>query len=368
MVDDETGQADIRPVDWEDGKVKLIDQTRIPDEFVILEYTDYRDVARAIREMRVRGAPAIGVAAALGIALGAREIEATDPKEFVRRLEEIAGEFRCTRPTAVNLFWAIERMLRAARENTGDLRRVLLDEALDILREDVEINRRIGSLGAELLKDGDTVLTHCNAGALATAGYGTALGVIRAAVESGKGIQVIADETRPRLQGMRLTAWELQRLGIPVTIITDNMAAWAMSNGMVTCVLVGADRIAANGDVANKVGTYGVAVLARAHGIPFYVAAPISTIDLSIPDGAHIPIEERSPTEVTHIGGVRIAPEGVSVLNPAFDVTPAEYVTAIITERGIIRPPFAEALRGVYPSDQSYPSHSGEAEAQPYDN
>jgi methylthioribose-1-phosphate isomerase len=343
-------ETDLRPVDWDDGKVKLIDQTRIPDEFVTLEFTDYRDVVSAICTMQVRGAPAIGVAAALGIALAAKTIDASDSEQFMRRLEEIAEEFRCTRPTAVNLFWAIHRMLQTARANlnlpTQELRNVLVREALDILRDDVEINRRIGQLGAELIHDGDTVLTHCNAGALATAGYGTALGVIRAAAESGKSVRVIADETRPRLQGMKLTAWELRQLGIPVTVITDSMAGWAMSKGMISCVIVGADRIAANGDVANKVGTYSVAVLARAHGMPFYVAAPMSTVDASIPDGEHIPIEERCPTEVTHIGGTRIAPEGVSVLNPAFDVTPAEYVTAIVTERGILRPPYAEALRG----------------------
>lgn len=336
------------PVAWEDGRVKLIDQTRIPDELVMLDLADYRDVANAIRTMQVRGAPAIGVAAALGMALGAQSIAGSD--EFLRRLEGIADEFRATRPTAVNLFWAIDRMLRIARENARlpveSLKRRLVEEGLSVLREDIEINRSIGRHGAELINDGDTVLTHCNAGALATAGYGTALGVIRAAAESGKRVKVIADETRPRLQGMRLTAWELMQSGIPVTVITDSMAAWVMSKGMVSCAIVGADRIAANGDVANKVGTYGVAVLARAHGIPFYVAAPMSTVDLSIPDGAHIPIEERCPTEVTHISGIRVAPEGVPVLNPAFDVTPAEYVTAIITERGVLRPPYAQSLAG----------------------
>jgi len=359
---------DIRPVEWVDGKVRLIDQTVLPAEFKTIEYTDYHDVADAIRTMIVRGAPAIGVTAALGMALGARQIDTSDPQEFMRRFEEIADEFRSTRPTAVNLFWAIDRMLQTAgrircnpspalpatgRElppprcgegwggvaaYAGDIRRILEDEAVAILREDIEINRALGRNGAELLKDGWTVLTHCNAGALATAGYGTALGVIRAAVESGKRIEVIADETRPRLQGMKLTAWELARIGVPVTIITDNMAAWAMSRGMIDCVVVGADRIAANGDTANKIGTYGVAVLAKAHGIPFYVAAPISTVDFAIPDGSHIPIEEREECEVTHIAGIRIAPEGVCAWNPAFDVTPAGYVTAIITERGVIEP------------------------------
>ena len=335
--------ADLRPVFWENGRVKLIDQTRIPDELVILDLTDYRDVVEAIRTMRVRGAPAIGVAAALGIALGAQSIDETDPERLLDHLYEITEEFRTSRPTAVNLFWAIDRIVRIA-EQTADsvesIKNAVISEAQDIMRQTIEINRAIGMNGAELIDDGDTVLTHCNAGALATAGYGTALGVVRAAVESGKKVKVLADETRPRLQGMRLTAWELMQLGIPVTVITDSMAAWAMSKGMVDCVIVGADRIAANGDTANKVGTYGVAILARAHGIPFYVAAPMSTVDPSIPDGSHIPIEERCATEVTHIAGIRVAPEGVDVCNPAFDVTPAEYITAIITERGILRPPY----------------------------
>ncbi len=340
--------SELRPVDWENGKVILIDQTKIPEEFIILELSDYKDVAEAIRIMQVRGAPAIGVTAALGMALGARSIAHLGPAEFIIKLEDIADEFRGTRPTAVNLFWAVDRMMDAARRNinscVGSVCDALIEEALGILRADVEINRNLGMNGAHLINDGDTVLTHCNAGALATAGYGTALGVIRAAAESGKNVSVIADETRPRLQGMRLTAWELMQSGIPVTVITDNMAAWAMSKGMINCVVVGADRIAANGDVCNKVGTYGVAVLARAHNIPFYVAAPMSTVDASIPDGGHIPIEERCPTEVTHIGSTRIAPEGVAVLNPSFDVTPAEYVTAIITEQGILRPPFVRSL------------------------
>ncbi len=339
---------DLRPVDWEHGKVKLIDQTRIPDELVVLQLNDYRDVVEAIRKMQVRGAPAIGVAAALGIALGAQSIADTDSAEFMRRLEGIADEFRSTRPTAVNLFWAIDRMLATARANLSlpvqDLNQSLVEEALSVLREDIEVNRSIGRHGAELVNDGDTVLTHCNAGALATAGYGTALGVIRAAVESGKRVEVIADETRPRLQGMRLTAWECLQCGIPVTVIADNMAALVMAKGLVSCAIVGADRIAANGDVANKVGTYGVAVLARVHNIPFYVAAPMSTVDFSIPDGQHIPIEERCVTEVTHIGGAQICPDGASVLNPAFDVTPAEYLTAIITEHGVLRPPLAKSL------------------------
>lgn len=340
---------DIRPVDWNNGKVCLIDQTRIPDAFEVIEYTDYRDVAEAISNMVVRGAPAIGVTVALGIALGAQSSNTSDMSEFLSQLNYIADEFRSTRPTAVNLFWAIDRMLRTAHCNSNLsvelLKSRLLDEALAILQEDIDTNRRIGHYGAELIHDGDTILTHCNAGALATAGYGTALGVIRAAAESGKQIRVIADETRPRLQGMRLTAWELIRIGIQTTVITDNMAAWVMSKGMVDCVIVGADRIAANGDVANKVGTYGLAILARMHHIPFYVAAPLSTVDSSVSNGDKIPIEERSPAEVTHIANVRIAPEGVAVLNPAFDVTPHEYVTAIITERGVLTPPYEESLK-----------------------
>ncbi|MDH7480666.1 MAG: S-methyl-5-thioribose-1-phosphate isomerase [Armatimonadota bacterium] len=337
--------AELRPVDWKDGKVVLIDQTKLPDELAYIEYADYQGVVEAIRTMQVRGAPAIGVAVALGIALAAQSIPENN---FWEQIAKVANDFRATRPTAVNLFWAVERMLRAANENArlpiDQIRRRLIDEAITILEEDIEVNQRIGKNGSELIQDGDTVLTHCNAGALATAGYGTALGVIRAAVESGKKVKVIADETRPRLQGMRLTAWELQQLGIPVTVITDNMAGYAMQKGLVNCVIVGADRIAANGDVANKIGTYSLAILARKHNIAFYVAAPMSTVDLSLPNGEMIPIEERSPDEVTHISGIRIAPEGVRVMNPAFDVTPAEYVTAIITERGILWPPFEESL------------------------
>ncbi|MHB0913775.1 MAG: S-methyl-5-thioribose-1-phosphate isomerase [Armatimonadota bacterium] len=324
-------KTELLPVLWRDGKVVMIDQTRLPEELIYLEFADYREVALAIRTMVVRGAPSIGVAAAFGMALAARQ--GAD-------LDEAARELAATRPTAVNLFWAIDEMLRVERDPEK-----LLARAQGILAENLAANRTMGAHGAELIPDGATVLTHCNAGGLAAGGYGTALGVIRAAAESGKRVRVIADETRPRLQGMRLTVWELQQLGIPVTAITDNMAAWAMQKGMVDCVVVGADRIAGNGDTANKVGTYGVAVLARAHGIPFYVAAPISTIDFSIPDGSHIPIEERCETEVTHIGESRIAPAEVAICNPAFDVTPAEYVTAIVTERGVLRAPYERSLR-----------------------
>lgn len=337
-------------VEYKDGKVIMIDQTRIPGEYLTVEYDDYRDVAKAIKDMVVRGAPAIGVSAALGVTLAARQIEAADPQEFIQELEAASGVIRNTRPTAVNLFWGIDRMLDAARTaaNEGrsvkEIRQILDSLGHDMVEEDVEINRRLGANGAELIEDGDTVLTHCNAGALACVGYGTALGVIRAAVEQGKDIKVIADETRPRLQGMKLTAWELAQDRIPVTVISDNMAASLMRAGKINCVVVGADRIAANGDVANKIGTYSVAVLAWAHGIPFYVAAPISTVDLSLSSGDDIPIEERSHEEVTHIDGHRVAPEGVSFINPAFDVTPARYVTAIITEQGIARPPYNKTL------------------------
>ncbi|MFA6665283.1 MAG: S-methyl-5-thioribose-1-phosphate isomerase [Armatimonadota bacterium] len=338
----------LRPIYWEDGKVCIIDQTRLPEEKVILTFSDYKDVAQAIRDMRVRGAPAIGVAAALGIALAAQSLPALDKAEFIRRLDEIGEEFSSTRPTAVNLYWAVDRMLNVPRDRLDQdvegLKKCLMDEALMVLNEDVQVNRTLGAHGAELVDDGDTVLTHCNAGALATAGYGTALGIIRAAVESGKNVKVIVDETRPRLQGMKLTAWELKESRIPVTVITDSMAAWIMKKGMVSSVIVGADRIASNGDTANKVGTYGLAVLARAHNIPFYVAAPLSSVDLTILDGSEIPIEERNPEEVTDIDGKRIAPQGVDVMNPAFDVTPAEYISAIITEEGILRPPYLQTL------------------------
>jgi len=338
-------ENEIRPVDWQSGKVILIDQTKLPEQLVRLKIEDYRQIVKAIKTMQVRGAPAIGVAAALGIALAAQSL----PEDhFLESLEHVSQEFAATRPTAVNLFWAIERMVETARQNASRpvsaLRQVLLDEALAILNEDIQTNRTLSQYGAELLNNGDTVLTHCNAGALATAGYGTALGVIRAAVEAGKHIEVIADETRPLLQGMRLTSWELCRLGIPVTVITDNMAGFVIRKGLINCVIVGADRIAANGDVANKIGTYGVAVLAHVHHIPFYVAAPMSTVDFSIPNGDCIPIEERAIEEVTHFAGIRLAPIGVRAMNPAFDVTPAEYVTAIITECGVFRPPYKETL------------------------
>jgi methylthioribose-1-phosphate isomerase len=337
----------IPTVAWEDGAVVMIDQRRLPGEEVYLRCRDHAEVAGAIRDMAVRGAPAIGVAAALGVALGVRNSTA-EGDALRAEFDRICQEMAATRPTAVNLFWAIERMRRRfeAEQPRGGraLRDALLEEARTIEDEDVAACRRIGDLGAELIPERARVLTHCNAGALATAGYGTALGVIRSAARQGKIRNVLADETRPYLQGARLTAWELAREGIPTTLIADNMAGHMMARGEVDAVVVGADRIAANGDVANKIGTYTVAVLARENGVPFYVAAPVSTIDLRTPSGDAITIEERSPDEVTHHGGRRLAPEGIAVRNPAFDVTPHRYVTAIVCERGVARPPYTESL------------------------
>ena len=338
-----------RTIQWRDDRVVMIDQTRLPAEEVYNEYTDYLGVAEAIRGMIIRGAPAIGVAAAMGVALGAREIAAADHDCFFREFEAICGVMAGTRPTAVNLFWAIDRMKRVAAANRSlplpELRRLLVAEAIRVEEEDLAICKAIGRNGAGLIPAGATVLTHCNAGGLATAGYGTALGVIRAAHEGGKGIRVFADETRPLLQGARLTAWELMKDGIPVTLISDNMAGHFMKKGEIACCVVGADRIAANGDTANKIGTYAVAVLARENNIPFYVAAPVSTFDLTLPDGDQIPIEERTPLEVTHIMGIPIAPEGVAVKNPAFDVTPARYISGIITEHGVATGDYLNELK-----------------------
>ncbi len=330
-------------VEWKNGKVRILDQSRLPERVEFLECQDARAVEQAIRELKVRGAPAIGVTAALGIALGAQSVKTGKYDEFVKEVSEISSRLAATRPTAVNLFWAIERMQRRVAEwrahSVVEIKRMLVEEAQRILDEDIAMNKAIGRHGAALLEDGQTVLTHCNAGALATAGYGTALGVIRAAWEQGKHVRVVADETRPVLQGARLTAWELMQDKIPVTLITDNMAGALMRQGRIQVCVVGADRIAANGDVANKIGTYSVAVLATAHGIPFYVAAPHSTIDLATPSGDRIPIEERRPEEVTSLySGRPTAPSGVAVLNPAFDVTPANYVTGIITEKGVFKP------------------------------
>ncbi len=333
----------VETIQWTDRGVVMIDQTRLPNEQVFVTCETYEEVARAIRDMIIRGAPAIGVAAAMGVALGAQA--ATDlPGEFPAICQTLAA----TRPTAVNLFWAIERMKRRYQSMAGEpdaaIRAALVTEAQLIHQEDVAINRAIGLHGAPLVPAGKTVLTHCNAGALATAGYGTALGVIRAAHEQGKGIDVYADETRPFLQGARLTAWELSQDNIPTTLITDNMAGWFMSRGQIGCVIVGADRIAANGDVANKIGTYSLAVLAKENGVPFYVAAPCSTLDPNIPSGEEIPIEERAAREVTEMYTPGVAPAGIAVRNPAFDVTPSRYVTAIITEKGVARAPYGESL------------------------
>jgi methylthioribose-1-phosphate isomerase len=337
-------------VTWEDGVVVMIDQRRLPAELVMLRCRDHREVAAAIKDMAIRGAPAIGVAAALGLALGARRTR-SEGAALRAEWSDMCATLAATRPTAVNLFWAIERMRRrfdAHAAEGGDAARAgLLEEALAIRQEDLDSCRRLGDLGAELLPAEARVLTHCNAGALATAGYGTALGVVRSACRLGKVKAVFADETRPWLQGARLTAWELVQDGIPTTLIADSMAGHLMARGEINAVVVGADRIAANGDVANKIGTYTVAVLARENGVPFYAAAPVSTFDLATPTGADIPIEERPASEVTHLAGRRVAAEGVAVRNPAFDVTPHRFVTAIVCERGIARPPFAASLRAL---------------------
>ncbi len=339
----------MRTIQWDRGKARMIDQRKLPFELVLIETADYREVAEAIRNMALRGAPAIGAAAAFGMALAGQQSSASRADDLLTDLEVAAEALLATRPTAVNLAWAVDRMLRQARgaqsADVGKMRNLLTAEAQRIADEDVETNRRMGAYGAELIKDGDRILTHCNAGALATVDFGTALGVVRATHEHGKRIHVMVDETRPRLQGARLTAWELMQEGIPMTLIADNASGHFMRRGQVDIVLVGADRIAANGDVANKIGTYNLAVLARAHGIPFYVVAPTSTIDLELPTGDDIPIEERGAEEVTCVDGLRIAPEGVAVANPAFDITPHEYVTGIVTESGIVRAPFQESLK-----------------------
>ncbi len=341
----------LKTVEWAGDRVRLIDQTRLPWEFVVLDCHDHEHVAAAIREMRVRGAPAIGVAAALGIALAARNTTAATLPAFRDKLHQAAEALRVTRPTAVNLFWAIERMSRLAEglatagASIPELQAALLAEAEAIAQEDEECCRSIGRHGASVVPQGARILTHCNAGALATADYGTALGVVRTAHAQSKVEHVYVDETRPLLQGARLTAWELTQAGIPFTLITDNMAGYFLHRGAIDMAVVGSDRIAANGDVANKIGTYSVAVLCKENGVPFYVAAPTSTVDLSLACGDDIPIEERRPEEVTHLAGQRVAPEGCRAANPAFDVTPHRYVTAIITENGVVHPPFQEGLQ-----------------------
>jgi methylthioribose-1-phosphate isomerase len=339
----------IQTLEWTDQGVRFLDQTKLPTEETYVTCKTHEQVADVIRNMVVRGAPAIGVAAAMGIALGVNNSPAESVAGLKHDLDQICDLIGKTRPTAVNLFWAIGRMQekfeRVRIWPTLQIKRALIEEAQRMHAEDIAANQAMGRYGATLMPTEGGVLTHCNAGALATAGYGTALGVIRAAVEQGKKIHVYADETRPFLQGSRLTAWELMKDGIPTTVISDNMAGAMMHRGKIGAIIVGADRVAANGDVANKIGTYTVAILAKEHGIPFYVAAPISTIDLACPDGTHIPIEQRNPKEVTHIAGKQMVPDGVSIENPAFDVTPAKYVAAIITEKGIARAPYNESLQ-----------------------
>jgi len=351
------------PIEWlAEGKVRFLDQTRLPQEEVWVETADYRVIAEAIRRLQVRGAPLIGVAAGYGLALAAIESKADDLGELRHALREAAEELRGTRPTAVNLSWALDRTLRAIDQATTaeEARSIAVRTARAIQEEDIAGNKRIGEHGAELIPAGARVLTHCNAGALATGGYGTALGVVRTAWEQGKLAHVTATETRPLLQGARLTAWELRAEGIPFTLIPDSAAGLAMRRGQVGAVVVGADRIAANGDTANKIGTYQLAVLARENEIPFYVAAPVSTVDLSVPDGDQIPIEERSPDEVRSLRGTAIAPEGVEAANPAFDVTPNRYVSAIITENGVARAPYGESLRRVCEAEAVHSTSSGE--------
>ena len=337
----------ITPIQWLGDRVKILDQTMLPRKEVYLELSHYQDIASAIVELKIRGAPAIGILGAYAIALGALKIEARSKDEFVEKLQGIISTIADTRPTAKNLFLAIERMehVAATGKDTEQIKKALVEEAVKIHAEEAEATRKLSQLGAELIPDNSTILTHCNTGALATGGYGTALGVIKQAKEQGKNIKVLATETRPLLQGARLTTWELMKADIPFTLITDSMAGYFISRGEVSCVIVGADRIAANGDTANKIGTYPLAVLAMEHGVPFYVAAPTTTIDLSLASGDEIPIEQRSPEEVTHVQGVSIAPEGTEALNPAFDITPHYYITAIITDNGIIREPYVERLK-----------------------
>ena len=338
----------IKTIEWKDNKVILLDQRRLPTEEVYITYEDYLSLAQAIKNMVIRGAPAIGVAAAMGVALGALGIGVNTFEAYYEKLLAICDRMAKTRPTAVNLFWALDRMKATAQDHKdrplSEITTILKEEALKIYAEDIESNRRIGRHGQGLLKDGMTILTHCNAGALATAGYGTAVGVIYAATAAGKRVHVVASETRPRLQGAKLTAWELQKHGLEVTVIADTMVGSMMRQGKIGACIVGADRIAANGDVANKIGTYQVAVLADRHKVPFYVAAPLSTIDVNIKKGDDIPIEERDAEEVTHIGSVQITPDFVKVANPAFDITPAELITAIITDQGVLEAPYSRSI------------------------
>lgn len=345
-------QDPYRTIEWRRDHIRLLDQTLLPVKEEYIDIYDVKSICKAIKRLSVRGAPAIGVAAAMGLALGMLEARKQSDQNIRSYFDKLCLEIGATRPTAVNLFWAIDRMKKVFDENEfldlDELKQRLIEEAMSIESEDRLLCQQIGAMGKELLKDGDVVLTHCNAGGLATAGYGTALGVIRAAFESGKNVRVYADETRPLNQGSRITAWELMKLGIPVTLITDNTAGAIMQAGEIDKVIVGADRIAANGDTANKIGTYSVAVLSNYHKIPFYVAAPLSTIDMKLDSGKQIPIEERDAKEVTHIGGSLIAPEGVSARNIAFDVTPNELISAIVTEKGIARPLLKNSLKAFF--------------------
>ena len=340
-----------KTIEWKGDWVKILDQRKLPQEVSYLGCRDASSVAQAIRTMAIRGAPAIGVAAAMGIALAAKKARFSNPRAFTRATEKVCQQMRETRPTAVNLFWAVERMKKILDQvpvcGVEETKERLVKEAIQILGEDIEVNHKIGAYGKKLIKNGDGVLTHCNAGALATAGYGTALGVIYAAWGEGKRFHVFVDETRPMLQGCRLTAWELVQEKIPATVITDNMAGVLMKEGKIGLVLVGADRIARNGDTANKIGTYSLAILSRYHGIPFYVAAPTSTLDLALASGLDIPIEQRDTKEVTHFRGTRIAPKGMRAFNPAFDVTPHSLIHSIITEKGLIREPFERNLKRI---------------------
>jgi methylthioribose-1-phosphate isomerase len=341
-----------KTIEWKGNGVRLLDQRRLPNEVCYIACKDASAVAEAIRNMTIRGAPAIGVAAAMGIALAAKKDRSRLLGVFRKNMEHVCSQLRQTRPTAVNLFWAVERMKRILDQdgsfNVEEVKARLEEEALRIFNEDVEGNRRIGENGKDLIPDGGGVLTHCNAGALATAGYGTALGVIYAAWAEGKRFRVFVDETRPLLQGARLTAWELTREKIPVTVLTDSMAAWLMKKGEIALALVGADRIARNGDTANKIGTYGLAILSKWHNLPFYVAAPTSTFDMSLPTGRDIPVEERAPEEVTHFGGMRITPKEVRAFNPAFDVTPHDLIHGIVTEKGVLRRPLYKSLKKIF--------------------
>jgi methylthioribose-1-phosphate isomerase len=339
----------MKAIEWLGDRVKILDQTRLPQKEVYLELSRYQEIASAIAELKIRGAPAIGVAGGYAAALGALKIKAGSKTDFIKELKDIIREIASTRPTARNLFQALERMQRTAEafKDVEQIKRALVAEAIAIHNEEAAATLKLSKIGAKLLKDGFTVLTHCNTGPLATAGYGTALGVIRQAYEQGKRLKVIATETRPLLQGARLTAWELKQLNIPFSLITDSMAGYFMSQGEIDCVIVGADRIALNGDTANKIGTYTLAVLAKENNIPFYVAAPLTTVDPALASGEEIPVEQRSPEEVTRIQGVAVAPEGIDAANPAFDVTPHRYISAIITDGGIIRAPFGEGIKEI---------------------